>query len=169
MSTKVLKPGFEWASILKQARTVVPEAFSADGVPLNYLEGNWSSPSHGKHFLSGIDGSLITQFPMIDLPLAKRAVRHGFTQFKEWAKVDLDERRARVTRCLQAMRQHKDLIASLLVWEIGKPFHLAQTDVERCITGVEWYVQNIEPMLQGSPAPWDWSPISHRGIILTRS
>jgi acyl-CoA reductase-like NAD-dependent aldehyde dehydrogenase len=149
MSTKVLKADFEWNLLLQQAKAIVPEAFHTDSCPLNYFEGKWHDLGHGKHFLSAVNGSLITQFPMIDLATAKRAVQFEFDQSKERAKVDLDERRARVSRCLQAFRKHRDLLAALLVWEIGKPFHLAQIDVERCITGVEWYVQNIESMLRG--------------------
>lgn len=149
MNSRTFKTGFEWDSLLRQARGLVPEAFNADGCPLNYFEGTWSGAGHGKHFLSALDGSLITQFPMMDLPTAKRAVHFGHLQSKEWARVDLDERRARVTRCVQAFRAHRDLLAGLLVWEIGKPFHLAQTDVDRCISGVEWYVQTIDSMLGG--------------------
>jgi acyl-CoA reductase-like NAD-dependent aldehyde dehydrogenase len=39
------------------------------------------------------------------------------------------------------------LIALLLIWEIGKPYAQALTDIDRCISGVEWYVENIEGML----------------------
>src|SRR5471032_2050417 len=109
MSTKVVKAEFAWNRILQQAKTIVPEAFHTDGCPLNYFEEKWTGLGHGKHFLSGVDGSLITQFPMLDLATAKRAVRFGFQQSREWAKVDLDERRARVSRCLQAFRKHQDL------------------------------------------------------------
>src|SRR5580698_9372677 len=35
----------------------------------------------------------------------------------------------------------------MLMWEIGKPYAQALTDIERCISGVEWYVANIESML----------------------
>ena len=64
-----------------------------------------------------------------------------------WAKTDLDERRRRVSECLAGLKQRKELIALLLMWEIGKPHAQAMTDIERCISGVEWYIENIERML----------------------
>jgi acyl-CoA reductase-like NAD-dependent aldehyde dehydrogenase len=48
-------------------------------------------------------------------------------------------------------REHRELIALLLIWEIGKPYAQALTDIDRCISGVEWYVDEIEAMLAGRP------------------
>ena len=42
---------------------------------------------------------------------------------------------------------HRDLLALLLVWEIGKPWRLAVADVDRCLDGVRWYVDEIERQL----------------------
>ena len=43
--------------------------------------------------------------------------------------------------------EHRDLLALLLVWEIGKPWRLACADVDRCIDGVRWYLGQIERQL----------------------
>ena len=40
-----------------------------------------------------------------------------------------------VARAVAAMREHRDLLAQLLVWEIGKPWKLACADVDRCLDG----------------------------------
>jgi len=149
MQRKILKSSFTWVKLLQQAHNVVPEAFDSGGNPLNFFDGNWIGSGHSKNFVTSLDCSLITAFPMIDLNTAKRAVHASHLQSKDWARVDLDERRARVSRCVDSLRQHRELLAGLLVWEIGKPFHLALNDVDRCVTGVEWYVENIEGMLQG--------------------
>ena len=69
------------------------------------------------------------------------------TEHREWGKVDLDERRRRVTEAVDAMTEHRDLLALLLVWEIGKPWRLACADVDRCLDGVRWYVGEIERQL----------------------
>ena len=70
----------------------------------------------------------------------------------EWAKVDLDDRRIRVTAAVDLMTEHRDLLALLLVWEIGKPWRLACADVDRCLDGVRWYVGEIERQLRvGEP------------------
>src|SRR5690606_41716287 len=61
----------------------------------------------------------------------------------------LEERRARVRRALERLDEHRDLLTLLLVWEIGKPWGQAATGVDRTISGVEWYCDEIEVMLTG--------------------
>ena len=45
------------------------------------------------------------------------------------------------------MAAHRDLLALLLVWEIGKPWRLACADVDRGLDGVRWYVEEIDRQL----------------------
>ena len=68
-------------------------------------------------------------------------------QHAEWSKIGLAERRERVTAAVDAMAHHRDLLALLLVWEIGKPWRLACADVDRALDGVRWYVEEIERQL----------------------
>ena len=63
--------------------------------------------------------------------------------------VDLDERKERVARAVAAMREHRDLLALLLVWEIGKPWRLACADVDRALDGVDWYLAEADRQLAG--------------------
>ncbi|MGH3311551.1 MAG: aldehyde dehydrogenase family protein, partial [Streptomyces sp.] len=70
-------------------------------------------------------------------------------QHRAWRHVPLPERRARVAAALDALTEHRDLLALLLVWEIGKTWKLARADVDRAIDGVRWYVDHIETMLDG--------------------
>ncbi|GAB4180411.1 MAG: aldehyde dehydrogenase family protein [Roseiflexaceae bacterium] len=145
--TKVIAPDVAWPTLFAQARAVAPEAFDSGGHVLNLIEGEWKYPGHGKHYFSSVDGTTLGTMPMIDLDTALRAVRFAAAEQKEWAKVDLDERKRRVVACLEGLREHRELIARLLIWEIGKPYAAACVDVDRCISGVEWYVQEIESML----------------------
>jgi acyl-CoA reductase-like NAD-dependent aldehyde dehydrogenase len=46
---------------------------------------------------------------------------------------------------LQALKKERELIALLLIWEIGKPYAQALTDIDRCISGVEWYSKTSRP------------------------
>ncbi|GAB4429188.1 MAG: aldehyde dehydrogenase family protein [Chloroflexi bacterium OHK40] len=146
---KIIAPGLEWPQLLGKLRAAAPEAFGADGHILNLIEGDWGYPGHGKHYSTAVDGSELGRMPMIDLDTAKRAVRFAAQEHEQWSRVDLDERRSRVTDCLEQLRAHRDLIAHLLMWEIGKPYKLACDDVDRCIAGVEWYVEQIDGMLKG--------------------
>jgi acyl-CoA reductase-like NAD-dependent aldehyde dehydrogenase len=146
---KIIAPGLDWPSLLQKMRAAVPEAFASDGGVLNLIEGEWGAPGNGRHFHSPIDGSELGSLPMIDLETAKRAVRFAAHEHAPWAQQDLDERRQRVGACLAALRAERDLIVHLLMWEIGKPYKLACDDVDRCIDGVAWYVDQIAGMVAG--------------------
>jgi acyl-CoA reductase-like NAD-dependent aldehyde dehydrogenase len=147
--SKLLAPGKEWPTLLRLLQDALPEAFTSDGTVLNLLEGGWSTPGHGKMYCTPVDGSQLGAMPMIDLETAKRAVRYAAQEHEAFAAVDLDERKARVSATLRDLRGQRDLIAYLLMWEIGKPYKLACDDVDRCINGVDWYVEHIDSMIAG--------------------
>jgi len=147
-----ISPNAEWDKVLSDTAAAAPEAFGPDHRVLNLLEGDWGSPGSGRHYESPVDGRLLGHIPMLDLQTARSAVKFAKSESAQWASVDLDERKRRVTTCLDGLRTERELIALLLVWEIGKPFAQALTDIDRCISGVEWYIENIESML-GSRKP----------------
>jgi acyl-CoA reductase-like NAD-dependent aldehyde dehydrogenase len=146
---KIVLPEAEWPQLLAKVRSVVPEAFDDHGKVLNLLEGRWAEPGHGKHYPSPVDGSELGRYPMIGLDTAKRAVRFAADEWQQWKTIDLDERKRRVMETVSSLREHADLLAYLLVWEIGKPYQQAVVSVDRCLSGVEWYLENIESMLEG--------------------
>ena len=138
-----------WSDLLAQAQRVAPEAFGADGRPLNHIAREWGHPGRPKRAVSPIDGTVLGELPMVDLATAHAAVRASAVEAREWATVELDERKRRVSACLDAITAHRDLLARLLMWEIGKPLKQAETDVDRCVDGVRWYVDTIEGMVDG--------------------
>jgi acyl-CoA reductase-like NAD-dependent aldehyde dehydrogenase len=142
-----ISPAAEWATVLRNTMAQAPEAFAADHAVLNLLEGGWSNPGSGRHYESAIDGRSLGRIPMLDLETARSAVAFAKSEAATWSAVDLDERRRRVSTCLNGLREQRELIALLLIWEIGKPYAQALTDIDRCISGVEWYIENIESML----------------------
>ena len=145
----IVKPAAEWQHLVERMKSIVPEAFASNGNVLNLKCGEWRNPGNSKLFLSPVDGSPLGAYPMLDLESGKRAVQYAREEFAAWSKVDLETRKARVHECLGLLREHHELLAYLLVWEIGKPYQQAMVSVERCITGVEWYIENIEVMLHG--------------------
>ena len=140
-------PDADWNVVFAKLRAAAPEAFTSDGRVLNLIRGEWTEPGFGRHYESCVDGRSLGRIPMVDLEGAKSAVKFSKSEAAHWQAVDLDERRRRVIACLEGMREYRDLFAYLLIWEIGKPFAQALTDLDRCLDGVEWYVRNIEPML----------------------
>ena len=145
----MIAPAAEWDSLLRRMKAEIPEAFLSDGRALNLIEGEWRDPGFGRHYESAVDGRSLGRMPMIDLETARGAVKFAKSEAAAWAVVDLEERRSRVTACLEGLRKNRELIALLLIWEIGKPYAQALTDIDRCISGVEWYVENVGGMLGG--------------------
>jgi acyl-CoA reductase-like NAD-dependent aldehyde dehydrogenase len=145
----LIAPAAEWDCLLQKLRAAAPEAFDSEGRALNLLDGEWKNPGFGRHYTCAIDGRSLGKIPMLDLDSALAAVKFGKSESHAWAQTDLDERRRRVSATLDGLKQHRELIALLLMWEIGKPHAQALTDIDRCISGVDWYVANIEPMLAG--------------------
>ena len=146
MTKLQLKPGTSWADTYDRCVAVAPEAFESDRI-LNLVGGDWARVGRPGDHVSPVDGSPIQGPPRVDHATAVQAVEDARQAHDDWAKVDLDERRDRVTRAVDEMAQHRDLLALLLVWEIGKPWRLARADVDRGIDGVRWYVEEIERQL----------------------
>jgi acyl-CoA reductase-like NAD-dependent aldehyde dehydrogenase len=143
----MIAPAAEWELLVQTMKAATPEVFACDGRILNLIEGEWRDPGFGRHYESPVDGSSLGKIPMIDLETARRAVKSAKSEASAWVNVDLDERRRRVLDCVEKLRERRELIALLLIWEIGKPYAQALTDIDRCLSGVEWYVENIEGLL----------------------
>ncbi|MFF3209069.1 aldehyde dehydrogenase family protein [Streptomyces sp. NPDC002886] len=143
-----LKPGTAWADAWRRALAAAPEAFREDRV-LNLWAGDWQSDGRALPATSPVDGSPIAGPPRLDAGTAAKAVRASLDQHRAWRQVPPAERGARVSAALDALTEHRDLLALLLVWEIGKPWRLACADVDRAIEGVRWYVDHIDAMLVG--------------------
>ncbi|ONH33254.1 aldehyde dehydrogenase [Pseudofrankia asymbiotica] len=152
-------PGTAWADAFARASDAAPEAFGDDRL-LNLWGGRWRvSGVPLAHSVSPVDGSSIAGPPMIELDEAREAIGAACEEHRRWRDVPLAERRARVTAAVDALDAHRDTLALLLVWEIGKPWRLARTDVDRAIDGVRWYLDEIDPMLADrAPLP---GPVSN--------
>ncbi|MFE1962529.1 aldehyde dehydrogenase family protein [Streptomyces sp. NPDC059479] len=146
--TLSLKPGTAWSDAWERCLAVAPEAFQDDRV-LNLWAGSWQSDGRALPATSPVDGSPIAGPPRLDAATAQQAVRACLDEHRVWRHVPLTTRKARVSATLDALTEHRELLALLLVWEIGKPWRLAQADVDRAIDGVRWYVDNVDRMLEG--------------------
>ncbi|MBO2012143.1 aldehyde dehydrogenase family protein [Hymenobacter negativus] len=150
---KFIAPQIAFPLLLSQVREVTPEIFAADGTGfVNLMEGRWQQAGSPRSFASPVDGMLLGSLPMLGRDLALRAVRFAKREASSWAATDLDQRRECVQGCLNLLRRHADLIGKLLVWEIGKTYQLGMADIDRCIDGIQWYVEHIEDLL-GSRKP----------------
>src|SRR4029450_10450912 len=125
-----------------------PEA-SERARPRTPWAGDWQLAGEPNEATSPVDASPIAGPPMLKLDQALQAVAAAAAEHREGVPVALDERRARVARCVDELEAHRELLALLLVWEIGKPWRQALTSVDRTISGVRWYLDEIEPMMAG--------------------
>ncbi|GGO64267.1 aldehyde dehydrogenase family protein [Nonomuraea cavernae] len=143
-----LKPGTSWADAYDRCCAAAPEAFHDDRV-LNHWGGFWQRDGRPAPVFSPLDGTAITGPPRLDRAGAARAVAGAADEHRQWRHVPLAERRARVSAAVESMAAHRDLLALLLVWEIGKPWKTACADVDRCLDGVRWYLGEIDRMVAG--------------------
>ncbi|MFD9910907.1 aldehyde dehydrogenase family protein [Streptomyces sp. NPDC059063] len=158
LNTRVLKAGTAWSDAWRRCLAAAPEAFRDDRV-LNLWDGRWQADGRPLPATSPVDASPIAGPPRLDDAGARRAVRAALDQHRAWRHLPLPERRARVAAALDALGTHRDLLALLLVWEIGKPWRLALADVDRAVDGVRWYVDGIDAMAVGR-SPLD-GPVSN--------
>ncbi|MGH2816775.1 MAG: aldehyde dehydrogenase family protein, partial [Actinomycetota bacterium] len=140
--------GGRWEDAYTRCRSVAPEAFEPDRVR-NLWNGEWQLAGNAAETTSPVDGGPVPGPPMLQLDQALEAVAAAAAEHQKWIKVDLEERRARVARCVEQLEAHRELLALLLVWEIGKPWRQALTSVDRTVSGVRWYLDEIEPMVAG--------------------
>ncbi|MEV3861684.1 aldehyde dehydrogenase family protein, partial [Streptomyces sp. NPDC050095] len=138
-----LKAGTSWDDAWRRCLAVAPEAFRDDRA-LNLWNSTWQDDGRALPAATPVDGSPIAGPPRLDAAAAHRAVRASLDQHRAWCHIALPERRARVAATLDALAEHRELLALLLVWEIGKPWRLATADVDRAIDGVRWYVDHVE-------------------------
>ncbi|MFT5864115.1 MAG: acyl-CoA reductase-like NAD-dependent aldehyde dehydrogenase [Flavobacteriales bacterium] len=144
---KIILPQARWESLLQQLKNQVPEAFDGTGDILNLIEGKWQQTGNKKMFTSSVDGTILGHYPMLNAKNGNNAVEYARADFNQWSKVSLDDRKIKVQAVIDEMEQQKELLAYMLVWEIGKPYDQALNGVERCISGVQWYIDDIENML----------------------
>jgi hypothetical protein len=114
-----LKPGCSWAETYARCVSVAPEAFESDRIR-NLLHGKWQRVGVPGHHVTPVDLSPIQGPPRVERDIAASAVEHARDQHAAWSKVGLAERRERVpARRSTQWSSTGDLLARLLVWEIG--------------------------------------------------
>ena len=146
--TLELLAGFGWADAVARARALVPEAIGPGGLR-NLWGGAWNDEGAPQTTTSPVDGSSLLSLPMLDPGAARAAVAATAEAHRTWSTVPLGERRRRVLATVDALAEARELLALLLVWEIGKPWRLALADVDRCLDGVRWYADEVERMTAG--------------------
>jgi succinate-semialdehyde dehydrogenase/glutarate-semialdehyde dehydrogenase len=75
--------------------------------------------------------------------------------FTSWRKTKIDQR-ARLLRELGGvLRARKNELPSLMTAEMGKPISAAESEIEKCVLGCEYFAQHAEKFLQARAIPSD--------------
>jgi acyl-CoA reductase-like NAD-dependent aldehyde dehydrogenase len=143
----LVKPGTSWPDVYARARAAAPEAFDIARVR-NYWGGEWRDAGQPQRAASPVDRSAIVGPPMLSAQEAAEALQACVADHDEWATVPLDERKRRVRAAIDGLEANRELLALLLVWEIGKTWAQALDSVDRTISGAAWYVDQIDSMLE---------------------
>ncbi|MCP3105167.1 aldehyde dehydrogenase family protein [Myxococcus sp. K15C18031901] len=135
--------------LLKEAMRVIPEAFDERGRLLSPVAGAWVRPPAWFGARSPIDGQVIAELPQLDANQAAAAVEAAADEFIPWSHLPLSERALAVSQAVTLLHQHRDLLVRVLAWDIGKTLPTASNDVDRCLAGIAWYLENMAPMMEG--------------------
>ncbi len=134
------------SSTLDRARSLAPEAFVGDRLR-NLYDGRWQDAGTPATLLTPVDGTAFAEMGKVDRGTAAAAVAAAAQAHQVWAATPYAQRHARVEEAVEALAGARDELALLLAWEIGKPWRLACADVDRCLDGVRWYLQECEQMM----------------------
>jgi acyl-CoA reductase-like NAD-dependent aldehyde dehydrogenase len=147
-----------WSAVFDRAKAAAPAAFDGDRLR-NVVDGRWQTLGRDQQLVSPVDGTTLATGLWLSTEQAHAAVQHSYADHQAWREVPLAERMSRVSAAVDALTEQRDLLALLLLWEIGKPWRLACADVDRALDGVRWYLAEIERMVAGrAPLP---GPVSN--------
>ncbi|MCH6163500.1 aldehyde dehydrogenase family protein [Streptomyces sp. M600PL45_2] len=135
-----LKPGTAWADAWRRCREAAPEAFTGDGLIRGLRYGGWHDGGQVPAVTSPLDGTPIAGPPAPSAAAARDAVSAARDQHRAWRHIPQPERCARVAAALDALTEHRTLLALLQVWESGLPWKQAQADADLAIDAVRRYV-----------------------------
>ena len=81
----------------------------------------------------------------------EEAVQVALEAQARWAATPVVERTARLRRAAQLIRERRDGLAALVVFEAGKPWREADADVVEAIDYLEYYSARMEALAAGVP------------------
>ena len=141
--------GGDWPALQRKVHALIPEAFSPEGQLASVWGEEWHAAGTPRPTFSPNDGSSLATALNLSAEQARQAVQAAAAQAPTWAALSLDERCVRVQQAVNALREHRETLALLLAWEIGKPLIQALTSVDRTVEGVQWYLNEAQRLTAG--------------------
>ncbi|MBI4196425.1 MAG: NAD-dependent succinate-semialdehyde dehydrogenase [Deltaproteobacteria bacterium] len=91
---------------------------------------------------------LIKTYPEIGWDEVKRRAEKSQEAFRQWRKSSLPHRRELFIKLAKRLREEKSRHATIMTMEMGKPIVEAETEIEKCALGCEFYAENSENFLK---------------------
>ena len=139
---------FDRQQLTLESQQAVPEAYDTQQRLLVPIAGSWATPSTWSPVATPVDGTTFANLPILNAAQTAAAVESAAKEFRPWSERSLSSRASAIAQGVDSLRTHRDLLVHLLAWEIGKTIAAASNDVDRCIGGIDWYLEQIGPMLE---------------------
>lgn len=109
-----------------------------------YIDGRWLDGDATFDVIDPATGALITQVAEGSADLAKQAVDAAATCFANWRFTTVRHRSALLRRWFDLIVKHRDDLAKILSWEMGKPLVEARGEIGYGASYIEWFAEAIK-------------------------
>jgi succinate-semialdehyde dehydrogenase/glutarate-semialdehyde dehydrogenase len=105
--------------------------------------------------LNPVTEELLRTYPELSWDEAEVRARGAREAFFFWREIGFEKRRDLAIRLADLLKQRKSQYARLITEEMGKPVTQAETEIEKCAWGCEFYAENAEKYLKEEIIPTD--------------
>lgn len=96
-------------------------------------------------------GEFIANYPFEDETGLRDILDRATNGFQQWRRVSPADRCTAFTRMASLLRRDTEMLASLLVAEVGKPVTQARAEVAKAADALDWYAENGAALLADAP------------------
>lgn len=94
------------------------------------------------------DQSVIEEFQVLDHTTLHKKLDLAAKAYQSWRKESFTSRADRFNKLAQLIRQNRDMYARMISLEMGKVFHEAQPEIDRCANTCEFYANHAAQFLR---------------------
>ncbi len=107
------------------------------------------------HVFSPINNQIVASIPKVSNEVqVKNIYKNAKLAFQKYKKTSFEERRQRLLKFCDLLKENWDEISNLMVWEIAKPKHLAIEEIDRSIDYVKQTIVEYEKLMK-NPLVYD--------------
>lgn len=107
--------------------------------------------------LNPATGKVVRTFPFQNWKETQAVLEKGRSAFADWKRTPLAERLRLLGALADCLRQRQSRYGELITLEMGKPVVQAETEIEKCARGCDYYIEHAGEGLQDRNIPSDAS------------